>query len=79
MALYIVLCNFTEQGVRTLKDTTKRAKAITEMAWKFGVTTKAFFWTLGSYDVVHIYDAPDDTSMAAVLARASVLPATFVP
>lgn len=68
MAMYIVLVNFTDQGIRTIKDTTKRGEAIREMAKKFGVTAKEFYWTLGSYDVVDIFDAPDDASMAAFLA-----------
>jgi uncharacterized protein with GYD domain len=68
MALYIVLNNFTDQGIRNLKDTTKRADAIREMAKKFGVTAKEFYWTLGSYDIIDIFDAPDDASMAAFLA-----------
>ena len=65
MATYIVLTNFTDQGVRTAKDSTKRADAVAEMAKKFGVTAKAFYWTLGSYDVVAIFEAPDDASVTA--------------
>ena len=65
MATYIVLNSFTDQGVRSAKDTTKRADAVRELAKKFGVTVKEIFWTLGSYDVVAIYDAPDDASMTA--------------
>lgn len=68
MATYIVLNNFTDQGVRNFKDTTKRADAIREMASKFGVTVKDIYWTLGSYDIVDIFEAPDDASMAAFLA-----------
>ncbi|WP_119630150.1 GYD domain-containing protein [Methylocaldum marinum] len=68
MAIYIVLNQFTDQGVRALKDTTKRADTIREMARKLGVTTKAFYWTLGDYDVVDIFDAPDDASIAALVA-----------
>ena len=40
MAMYIVLLNFTDQGIRNLKDTTKRADATREMAKKFGVTPR---------------------------------------
>lgn len=68
MAIYIVLNNFTDQGIRNLKDTTKRADAIREMAKKFGVTAKEIYWTLGSYDIIDIFEAPDDASMAALLA-----------
>ena len=66
MATYIVLSNFTDQGVRSAKDTTKRADAVKEQAKKFGVTTKEIFWTLGSYDVIAIFEAPDDASMTAL-------------
>jgi len=66
MATYIVLTNFTDQGIRSVKDSTKRADAVKETAKKFGVTAKEFFWTLGSYDVVAIFDAPDDASMTSL-------------
>ena len=66
MSTYIVLSSFTDQGIRTVKDTTKRADAVKELAKKFGVTAKEFYWTLGSYDVVAIFDAPDDASMTAL-------------
>ena len=66
MATYIVLSSFTDQGIRNVKETTKRAEAVRELAKKFGVTAKEFYWTLGSYDVVAIFDAPDDASMTAL-------------
>ncbi len=66
MATYIVLSTFTDQGIRNVKDSTKRADAVREMAKKFGVTAKEFYWTLGSYDVVAIFDAPDDASITAL-------------
>ncbi|MGE5162323.1 MAG: GYD domain-containing protein [Betaproteobacteria bacterium] len=66
MATYVVLMNFTEQGVRSVKDTTKRADHVRELARKFGVTAKEFYWTLGTYDVVVVFDAPDDASMTAL-------------
>lgn len=66
MSTYIVLTNFTDQGIRSVNETTKRADAVKELAKKFGVATKEFYWTLGSYDVVAIFDAPDDESMTAL-------------
>jgi uncharacterized protein with GYD domain len=66
MATYIVLASFTEQGIRNVKETTKRADAVKEAAKKFGVTAKEFYWTLGSHDVVVIFEAPDDASMTAL-------------
>jgi len=66
MATYIVLSNFTDQGIRSVKDTTKRADAVREMAKKFGATAREFYWTMGSYDVVVVFDAPDDAAMTAL-------------
>ena len=66
MPTYIALTSFTDQGVRTVKDTAKRADAVRELAKKFGVTVKEFYWTLGTVDVVGIFEAPDDASMTAL-------------
>jgi uncharacterized protein with GYD domain len=66
MATYIVLASFTEQGIRSVKDTTKRADVVRETAKKFGATAKDFYWTLGTYDVVVIFEAPDDAAMMAL-------------
>jgi len=66
MATYIVLASFTDQGVRNSKATTKRADAVREKAKEFGITAKDFYWTLGSYDVVALFDAPDEASMTAL-------------
>jgi uncharacterized protein with GYD domain len=66
MATYIVLASYTDQGIRTFKDTTKRADAVREAAKKFGVTAREFYWTMGSHDVVVVFDAPDDASMTAL-------------
>src|SRR5262249_8416423 len=66
MAMYILLMNFTDQGIRKIKDTPKRADAFKDMAKKCGATVKDVFWTLGEYDVVAIVEAPDDISMTAL-------------
>jgi uncharacterized protein with GYD domain len=65
MATYIVLNTFTDQGIRNIKDTTNRADAVREIAKKFGITVKDIYWTLGAYDVVTIFEAPDETTMTA--------------
>ena len=62
MATYILLGHFTEQGIRNVKDTTKRAETVKELGKKAGVTVKELYWTLGQYDVVAIFDAPDEAA-----------------
>ena len=66
MATYVVLTNFTDQGLRNIKDSPKRAEAFKEMAKTFGVTVKELFWTQGRYDVVTIVEAPDELSAMAL-------------
>ena len=65
MPTYIMLGQFTDQGIRNVKETTKRAEALKEMAKKVGATVKEVYWTLGPYDVVSVVDAPDDMSATA--------------
>jgi uncharacterized protein with GYD domain len=65
MATYIALSTFTDQGIRDVKDTTKRAEAIAAAAKKFGASMTQVYWTLGKYDVVAIVEAPNDESATA--------------
>lgn len=73
MSTYIVLSSFTEQGIRSVRDTTKRADAVREQARKFGASIKEIYWTMGSHDVVVIADAPDDASMTALMMTIGAL------
>jgi uncharacterized protein with GYD domain len=73
MATYIVLGTFTDQGIRGVKDTTKRAEAFKAMAKKAGATVKDLYWTLGQFDVMTVVDAPDDATLTALLLSAGAL------
>ena len=73
MATFVMLASFTEQGVRNVKETAKRADAFRQMAEKVGVTVRDIYWTLGPYDVVAVGEAPDDeTATALSLSLASL-------
>jgi uncharacterized protein with GYD domain len=65
MTTYIGLINFTDQGVKTVKDSPKRAAAAKEIAGRFGVTMKDIWWTLGAHDIVCVLEAPDDQAATA--------------
>jgi len=65
MATYIVLINFTEQGIRNIKDSPKRAAAATELARGFGLDIRDIFWTLGAFDGAVLIEAPDDQTVTA--------------
>jgi uncharacterized protein with GYD domain len=60
MARYIVLMNWTDQGIRNAKDTVKRAKAARQTFEAMGANLRDLYWTVGPYDVVAMVDAPDD-------------------
>jgi uncharacterized protein with GYD domain len=66
MPTYVVLSNFTDQGIRHIKDTPKRAEAFKELAKHYGCTVKALLWTQGQYDVVAIIESPDEVSSNAL-------------
>jgi len=69
MSAYISLVNFTEQGVRNVKDTVNRARAARQAAEAAGGRFIGVWWTVGQYDVVIISEAPDDeTATRLVLA-----------
>ncbi len=73
MAAYVMLANFTDQGIRNVKDSVKRAEAFKDLAKGQGVTVKELFWTLGHYDIVAVVDAPNDeaaTTLNLMLAKA---------
>ena len=69
MPTYVMLANWTDQGARQVKDSPKRVdtarKALTEMGGEF----KSLYMTMGDYDLIVIYEAPDD----AVAARFTLL------
>ena len=65
MATFIILSTFTDQGIRNVKDTTKRADAVRELGRKMGVDIKSIYWTIGRYDVVVTCEASDDAAITA--------------
>lgn len=69
MPAYVTLFNFTEQGIRNVKDTAKRAKATRE-AWEAaGGHFVGIWWTFGQYDGVVVHVAPDDETANRLLLQ----------
>jgi uncharacterized protein with GYD domain len=67
MPTYIVLGNFTEQGIRNIKDSPKREEAFRKQCEKVGAQLKEAYRTMGRYDVAAIVEAPDDVTMNSLL------------
>jgi uncharacterized protein with GYD domain len=67
MATFITLLKFTPQGLTYVHDTGKRAAAFRTTAKKLGAKVTAAYWTLGAFDGVVIFEAPDDETATALM------------
>jgi uncharacterized protein with GYD domain len=62
--LFIMTLNFTEQGIRGIKDAPKRAQASRELAKKCGCEIKQIYLTTGDSDLLLIVEAPNGDNIA---------------
>jgi uncharacterized protein with GYD domain len=68
MTTYVSLINWTEQGIKNFRDTTKRAEDFSRLVSSTGGKVRELLWTVGEYDLVCIAEFPDDeTGVAALL------------
>ncbi len=66
MPTYISLIRYTHQGISTIKEGPARLGANKEILNRYGSELKAFYLTMGRYDIVTISEAPDDATAAKV-------------
>ena len=72
MPTYVSLINYTDQGIRSIKDSPKRLDAAKKLIKDMGGELKAVYLTMGSYDLVTVAEAPNDETVAKfVLTLAS--------
>lgn len=64
MATYIMLINYTDQGIRNIKDSPQRADAARQALSDMGGEMKELYMTMGGYDLVVVAEAPSDDVMA---------------
>jgi uncharacterized protein with GYD domain len=72
MATFISLINFTDQGIRNVKDSPERYSAFKGIAEKLGVTVKSAYYTVGHYDVVVTLEGSDEAVTGALLKLGSL-------
>ncbi len=72
MATFIVLLNFTDQGIRNVKESPDRYEKFRTMAEERGVTFKDGYWTVGQYDIVMVLEGPDEAVTTALLKLGSL-------
>ena len=68
MTTYVLLANWTDQGIQKVKDAPRRLDAAKKVLKDMSGEFKSFYLTMGDYDMVAIFEAPDD----AVAARFSL-------
>ncbi len=73
MPTYISLVQFTDKGIQAAKETTQRVADWAAKVQSMGVSVKQMYWTLGEYDQVCVFEAPDDETAASVLLAADLL------
>jgi uncharacterized protein with GYD domain len=69
MTTYVMLVKWTEQGMRQVKESPKRLDKAKSALKEMGGEFKAVYMTMGDYDMVAVYEAPDD----AVAARFTLI------
>jgi len=68
MTTYVMLANWTDQGMRSVKDSARRLDAAKSMLREMGGDFKSIYLAMGDVDLIAVYEAPDD----AVAARFSM-------
>ena len=67
MPTYVTLLNWTDQGIRNVRDTVERGQRTEELAQKHNVSVEQIYWTVGPHDIAIIAEAPDEESATAFL------------
>jgi len=72
MATFVTLVDFTDQGIRNVKDSPDRYEAFKAMVEEMGVTLKDMYYTVGRYDAVFVMEASDEAVTTALLKVGSL-------
>ena len=72
MAITVSLVNFTDQGMRNIKESPQRARAFRELCRQQGVQVREMLYTSGAYDMVLIAEGPEETLSAVLLTVAKL-------
>ena len=67
MATYLIQSQWTDQGIRNVKESAKRLDLGKKKLKEIGEEIKAFYLTTGPYDMLAVVDVPNDEVLAAHL------------
>jgi uncharacterized protein with GYD domain len=77
MPTYVCLLNYTDEGIKNVGDTVARTDRGADIAQKHGVKLEQVYWTVGPYDMVGVFEAPDDQAISAHLLEVASSMGTF--
>jgi len=66
MATYIILINYTQQGIENMKESPTRLDNAKQVFQSMGAKLKEFYLVMGEYDAVAVCEGPDDETAAKV-------------
>ena len=66
MPTFLVLWNWTEQGIRNFKDSPKRVEAFKQLVEKNGGKVVQFLYTMGKYDGAAFLETPNDEAFLKI-------------
>lgn len=69
MSTYILLANYTQQGIANIKEGPGRLDAAKDAVKAMGGEIKGFYLTMGRYDLIAVVEAPDDEAAAKLALR----------
>ena len=64
---YIVMFNLTDTGIKEIKESLNRGERVKKFLDAHGTSMKEYWLTMGEYDVVALFEAPDDMTMAKMM------------
>ncbi|MGE3778378.1 MAG: GYD domain-containing protein [Pirellulaceae bacterium] len=69
MTRYLALLRFTEQGIRNIQDSEKRAAEFRDAVAAAGGSVLAQYWAIGEYDGCVVFESPQEETSAALLLK----------
>jgi uncharacterized protein with GYD domain len=73
VATYIMLANWTDQGIKSAKESPRRLDAAKQVLKDLGGEFKSFYLTMGDYDIIAVLEAPDDATVAKFIPQTGML------
>ena len=69
MAMYLMLLNWTDQGIRNIKESPKRMDAAKKLAKDFGGEITTVYMTQGNFDLALVAEMPNDEKTASFVLK----------